>query len=346
MSTIGGLCGCGAEGDASGPAPHTGTGGTGGRYDGGGLSGLGGAGGAGGQPAQLKGPPYPIVLAHGFFGFDTFAGWEYMDYFFHVKAFLALRGEVNVYTPTVDPFNSSEVRGAQLEAKIQEILQQTGYAKVNIIGHSQGGLDARVVAHDHPEWVASVVTVGTPHHGSIIADIALKLVDNPEVGGVLDFFLQTVGKAVWDDIGNETSLGTALHSFTKQEIEQFNSTYTDGPGVFYASFAGRTAFSDGGIQCAGAAPPFIVQFADTLDPCDPMWVLTESILDGGLGESHPNDGLVRVEDARWGKFYGCVPADHNDEIGQVLGDSPGIGNDWDHQQFYADVVALLRDLGL
>jgi triacylglycerol lipase len=346
MATTGGVCGCGAESDATGPAPHASVGGAGGSYDGGGLSGLGGAGGAGGQPVQLKGPPYPIVLAHGFFGFDTFAGVDFIDYFFHVKEFLALRGEVEVYTPAVDPFNSTEYRAAQLTDRIHEILQQTGYAKVNIIAHSQGGLDARVVAHEHPEWVASVVTVATPHHGTIIADIALKLVDDPLVGAVLDFFLQTVGVAVWDEVGDETSFGASLHSFTKEEIEHFNATYTDQPGVFYASFAGRTDFSDGGVQCSAAAPPFVLQFADTLDPCDPLFQVTESILDGDLLESIPNDGLVRVEDARWGKFYGCIPADHPDEIGQMLGDSPGIGNDWDYQQFYADVVALLRDLGL
>jgi triacylglycerol lipase len=286
------------------------------------------------------------VLAHGFFGFDTFAGIDFIDYFFHVKEFLALRGEVEIYTPVVDPFNSTEHRAAELTSHIQEILQQTGYAKVNIIAHSQGGLDARAVAHEHPEWVASVVTIGTPHQGTIIADIALKLIDHSAVDAVLDFFLQTVGMAVWDDIGEETDLATSLHSFTEQSIDEFNATYTDQPGVFYASFAGRTALSDGGAECMAAAPGFVEQFADTLDTCDPLFVVTEAVLDGGLGESHPNDGLVRVEDARWGKFYGCIPTDHPDEIGQILGDGPGIGNDWDHQQFYSDVVVLLRELGL
>jgi triacylglycerol lipase len=344
LAMLGGIAGCGSEAELPGLTAHGG--GAGAAPDGGGLSGLGGSGGQGGELPALKGPPYPIVLAHGFFGFDSFAGVDFIDYFFHVKEFLALRGEVEVYTPAVDPFNSSEYRGAQLEAKIQEILQQTGYRKVNIIAHSQGGLDARIVAHEHPEWVASVITISTPHRGSIIADIALKIVVDPSVDAVLAFFLETVGMAVWDEVGNETSLAASLHSFTKQSIEQFNATYTDQPSVFYASFAGRTDFSDGGVQCTAAAPPFVMQYAETLDPCDALFMVTEEILDGGFGSPMPNDGLVRVEDARWGRFYGCVPADHPDEIGQILGDSPGLGNGWDHQQFYADVVGLVRELGL
>ena len=301
-------------------------------------------GGQGASAPQL-GPPYPIVLAHGFFGFNSFAGIDFIDYFYHVKDFLALRGEMLVFTPTVDPFNSTEFRAAQLEDKISQILRETGYAKVNIIGHSQGGLDARLVAYHHPEWIASVVTVATPHRGSIIADIALKIVDHPLINEVLDFFLQTVGKEVWDEIGQETDLATSLHSFTLAEAVAFNESYPDQPSVYYASVAGRTNFDDGGTDCQGAAPDFIMQFESTLDPVDPLLWAEEQILSGGIGSPVVNDGLVPVTSARWGHFLGCVPADHIDEPGQILGDSPGIGNDWDYKEFYADLVALIRQRG-
>ena len=68
-------------------------------------------------------------------------------------------------------------------------------------------------------------------------------------------------------------------------------------------------------------------------------------LDGGAGNHFPNNGLVRVTDARWGRFLGCVPADHFDEIGQLIGDRPGPGNSWRHLGFYADLVAFLRSEG-
>ena len=92
----------------------------------------------GGWPSGKLGPPYPIVLAHGFFGFEDFAGAGYVSYFYNLKEALAESGET-VFTPSVDPFNSSEVRGAQLLARIEQVLAATGHEKVNIIAHSQGG---------------------------------------------------------------------------------------------------------------------------------------------------------------------------------------------------------------
>jgi triacylglycerol lipase len=62
--------------------------------------------------------------------------------------------------------------------------------------------------------------------------------------------------------------------------------------------------------------------------------------------SFPNDGLVRVADAQHGEFLGCIPADHLDEIGQLLGDDPGFANDFDHLVFYRELVAWLRAGGL
>jgi triacylglycerol lipase len=52
-----------------------------------------------------------------------------------------------------------------------------------------------------------------------------------------------------------------------------------------------------------------------------------------------------VRDARWGRFLGCVPADHFDEIGQLFGDGPGWGNDFDHLLFYAELIEWLRAQG-
>jgi triacylglycerol lipase len=343
------LAACGAEQTTEGPV--TGDGGRGGALTSSSsttATTTASEGGSGGGDAGLGtlGPPYPIVLAHGFFGFEDFAGVDFIDYYYGVRDYLGSVGEAEVYTPLVDPFNSSEYRAAQLTDRIEQILRETGHRKVNVIAHSQAGLDARIVAHEHPEWIASIVTVATPHRGSEIADIGLKLVDHPAVDAVLDFFFQTVGVEVWDNIGQETSLAASLHSFATGAMDEFNATYTDQPGVSYWSIAARTDGHDGGAECSAPMPPFIEQWIGETDPVDLMFTVTEEILDGGFGDPIPNDGLVTVASARWGKFLGCVPADHIDEIGQVLGDSPGWFNDWDYLRFYADVVAMLRGEGL
>ena len=161
-----------------------------------------GGGGQGGAPGS--GPPYPFVLAHGFMGFQMFAGLDFETYFYDVKANLAAQGEV-VDTPEVDPFNSSDVRGAELLTHVEQFLAETGAAKVNIIGHSQGGLDARVVANLRPDLVASVVTISTPHHGTPIGDIAMKFLQNPNEDQVINQLVQIPGGLLYDEIGAATS---------------------------------------------------------------------------------------------------------------------------------------------
>jgi triacylglycerol lipase len=340
------VAGCGS---ADGTPAPTGNGGVITGAGGGAASGTtssGGVGGSGGAPVEKLGPPYPIVLAHGFFGFEEFAGADFATYFYEVKGTLTAEGEL-VYTPAVDPFNSSAFRGAQLEERIEQILAETGHAKVNLIGHSQGGLDARVVAHNRPDLVASVVTIGTPHGGSEVADIVLQLVSDPLYQDILDDLLQLIGAPLYDEVGNETSVVAALEQFSAPGIAEFNAKYTDSEGVLYASVTGRTDWHSGGTDCETSEEAlFVTSFEDELDPANALLSVTEGVLDGGLGESIPNDGLVRVKDARWGHFWGCLPADHLDQVGQLFGQSPGLGNSWAYLDFYRALVTRLRSEGL
>jgi triacylglycerol lipase len=294
-----------------------------------------------------RGAPYPIVLAHGFFGFEEFAGIDFITYYYGVREHLAEHGEPLVFTPAVDPFNSSTYRGAQLYQAIQQILAETGHAKVNLIGHSQGGLDARVVAHDHPEIVASVVTLQTPHQGTPLADIALELASSPYLQDIVDAIVGLAAAPLWDEAGNETSLFLPLELFSEEGIASFNAAYPNAPGVVYASIAGRSDMHDGGNACAvSGAPPFVAAFNDEQDPLDPFFAVTDLALDGGPSEPYANDGLIRVTAARWGEFLGCLPADHLDMIGQLFGDAAGSGNDWNYLAFYVELVSWLRARGL
>ena len=109
---------------------------------------------------------YPIVLVPGMLGFIRLVLYPY---WFGIIAALR-RGGATVIAVQVSPLNSSEVRGEQLLARIDEILRKTGAAKVNLIGHSQGSLTARYAAAKRPDLVASVTSVAGPNHGSELAD--------------------------------------------------------------------------------------------------------------------------------------------------------------------------------
>ena len=298
-----------------------------------------------GAPVGL-GPPYPIVLAHGFFGFDDFAGVDFINYFYGVREDLAFDGELLVFTPAVDPFNSSEVRGEELLAHVERILEETGHEKVNIIGHSQGGLDARYVAAMRPDLVASVTTIATPHRGSPIADVVLGLIADDRLRALADSLVRLIGAPLWDASGDETSVFEALRQFSTPGVEEFNARYPNVPTIPYYSVTGRTDRDDGVPECdVSDPPPFILRHWRDVDPVEPLLDIAEQIVDGGDADI-VNDGLVRVHDARWGRFLGCIPADHFDEIGQLFGDSPGGSNDFDHLAFYRDLVAFLRAEGL
>ncbi len=301
---------------------------------------VGAGGGDGGGGGMAKGAPYPFVFAHGFFGFEKFAGADFLTYYYKVKEHLALDGEV-IDTPSVDPFNDSTYRGAQLIKRIETFLAVTGASKVNLIGHSQGGLDARVVAHDRPDLVASVITIATPHHGTPVADVAMKLLADPNAALIIDDLGKLLGGPLYDQIGNQTSVIKPLQLFSKEGIDAFNAQYPDAPGVFYASIAGRSSYHPSDNDCVGdLSLQFMTQWNKKLDPVDPLLGAT-SLLLGAQG----NDGLVRDTDARWGEFWGCVPADHLDEIGQLFGDGAGLGNDWDHLKFYSLLVKYIRERG-
>ena len=71
---------------------------------------------------------YPIVLATGVLGFDKLVG--FVDYWYGIPNAMK-DGGAKVYTTSASAFNSSEVRGEQLLAQVQNILAITGAQKGN-----------------------------------------------------------------------------------------------------------------------------------------------------------------------------------------------------------------------
>lgn len=89
------------------------------------------------------------------------------------------------------PFNSVMTNAAELRRAVDRIVAATGAKDIDLVGHSMGGLDARAYLDAGNEHVAKVVQIGTPNHGSLLADIELQFrefgmplfpkTDDPEV---------------------------------------------------------------------------------------------------------------------------------------------------------------------
>ncbi|MHB1846939.1 MAG: esterase/lipase family protein, partial [Deltaproteobacteria bacterium] len=199
-----------------------------------------------------SGPPYPIVLAHGFAGWSSIGP---LDYFDGVPEALRTDGH-DVYVGQVDAFNDSTIRGAQLLAFVRSVLEETGAAKVDIIAHSQGGLDARYVAHALPSGVAAIVTIATPHHGTPIADLTMGT-----GGGAA---LQTEIAQLFGADGG-VDFAAAMLQMTTDGAAQFNLANPDAPGVSYYSIAGRSNLAPDDGVCTTNEPPFIARWDADLD---------------------------------------------------------------------------------
>ena len=73
--------------------------------------------------------------------------------------------------------NTNAVKYAEFRAMLTSIIADVGYLtggtfpKINLIGHSRGGLTNLEFAMDHPRLVCSVFSLGTPYFGSNFANI-------------------------------------------------------------------------------------------------------------------------------------------------------------------------------
>lgn len=264
------------------------------------------------QP-PLRPTRYPVVLMHGFGALaNTVQGGV-----LHAEAMhLRVRG-VWAYAPHVNPYDTVAVRAAAWAERLDIVLAETGADKVNLIGFSSGGLDARFLATELG-WaprLASVVTVAAPHRGTPLVRF---LLDRPErqrawALGLMDFF----GRAAYESAPPHAA--DALAELTPEAVvERFGPDPI--PGAWCASFAAQA----GKGATASMYPPLVV----------PNRLL--------YGLAGLNDGIVPTASAAWGEMLGTLDADHARLVGLTLTPSAL----FESRAFYASVCDRLWARGL
>jgi len=254
---------------------------------------------------------YPIVLVHGFAGFNNVGP---VDYFYQVPAELR-KGGAEVFVVKLSAVNSTEARGEQLRSEIQRILNATGRGKVNIIAHSHGSPTSRYVASVEPGWVASVTSVGGANAGLPMYDILLDVASQQtalgktvkagfEVYGKLISAVTGGGNYPQDTLASAASLSTnGMDLFNKNHPEGLpthacaEGNYVGKNGVAYYSWSGTSIFTN------------------PLDPSDAVMAATSLAFKGA-----PNDGLIGQCASHLGKVIrDNYKMNHADEINQVVG---------------------------
>lgn len=251
-------------------------------------------------------PKYPIVLCHGLLGFDSLVllkapqlglakGEDIQDvadsvlrrgitmnYWHGIETALTKAG-ATVIIAKVPPFGLIEQRAEHLDRLLSEKCAEMGgkRLKINVVGHSMGGLDARylilkIQTKKSPYEVVTLTTIGTPHHGSECADFVMDL-----VGG--DNTLQLL-------------VPPAIPQLTTTAMKIFNENVPNDPKVAY--------FSYGALM----TPKMLRVFKPTYE------IIKYEILKRG-DSNFENDGMVSVELSKWGTYLGTLlGVDHLDLI--------------------------------
>ena len=257
---------------------------------------------------------YPVVLLHGFGALaNLMQGGVLHSEAMHLRA----RG-IHAYAPHANPYDTVAVRCATWDAHLRRAQEETGAERLNVIGFSSGGLDARFLAREMG-WAgrfASVVTVSTPHRGTPLARFVLERPERLKrwAVGVMDF----VGRAAYELAPPASE--AALEELSPEGVAAAFPPEALVPDAWCASFVGR----------AGKG---------TRVPITPSLAVPNRVIHRASGV---NDGIVPTDGGWWGERLGTLDADHARQIGlHFLNDSG-----FDSRRFFLSICERLRAKGL
>lgn len=233
-----------------------------------------------------------VALVHGILGFDDTNGLAsgLVKYWGGLDTYLRSQG-AKVTTPASSAANSIPVRAGQIQSAVSSWMTANGCTKVQLVGHSQGGLVVRYMVSNlgFASKTATVTTVDSLHKGAPMADIVLGIIPSwlqPFANSALSLF----AKLLYRD-GRPQDVIAMGKSLTTSYVNSFNSTTPNVSGMKYYSYANSMAFAD------------IFQH--------PIMALTHPITwAGGLfyGLGGSNDGVVPLTSQKWGTYKGTAPS--------------------------------------
>jgi len=259
------------------------------------------------------------VFCHGLLGFDsvklgvTFVPLQ-ISHWRGIKEVLEENG-VEVLITRVPATSGVEERAKVLE---ETIAEKYPGRSVHLIGHSMGGLDCRYLAsriRPTAFKILSVTTIATPHRGSYFADYFIETLGIARIPSLVSFL---------DYLPNGGGDGKAFEGLTLASMKKFNEEVKDVDDVQYFSWG--ATFSPGLVD-AFKWPHGVI-----------------------LEKEGPNDGLVSVTSAQWGKYLGTLEdVNHLDLVGWVntarykWAELTGKGIKFKPASFYLEVAAKLAE---
>ncbi len=111
-------------------------------------------------------PRVPVLLVHGYGCNSGF--WAHLEPLLDHERISHASIDLEPVAGSIDDY------APLIEARVQELCAATGAAQIAIVAHSMGGLAARAWMRAHGSArVAKLITLGTPHHGTVLANLGL-----------------------------------------------------------------------------------------------------------------------------------------------------------------------------
>jgi triacylglycerol lipase len=114
----------------------------------------------------------PVILIHGYYqNYSVWSEWESLLNGSVPYCTVSFKHNDTVSFEYYDKCGASTEHAKELNEIIQIVKNKTHQKQVNLVGHSKGGLDARVyLAKSQTLDVANLIMIGTPNGGSPLAD--------------------------------------------------------------------------------------------------------------------------------------------------------------------------------
>jgi triacylglycerol lipase len=217
---------------------------------------------------------YPVLLVHGSGLRDKILG---INYWGRIPKEMEKNG-IKVYYGGTDAWGSIESNAQILKVKIENILEEAGVDKINIIAHSRGGLEARylISSLNLHNSIATLTTISTPHRGVKAMNIALYIPDfiYKSAAFIINLWYKILGD-------KNPDFYISSRQLSERKCSEFNKINMDKPVVYYQSYAAKMKYF----------------FSDVFYIfLNPFLMITD-------GE---NDGLCPVYSARWDNFNGII----------------------------------------
>ncbi len=260
---------------------------------------------------------YPILLVHGVAYRDDV---PIVRYWSGIPKALEQQG-ATVFLAHQNALASHMDNAWILRKRVLDILKETGAERINIIAHSKGGLESRLLISKlgMDDKIASLTTLATPHRGSPLADSLIALLGRKSKRELAFRIANRYARLLGDKNPNAK---LATYELSNAYMQHFNKTVINSHKVYYQSYIG----------IAQNHPIRFFRFKTKL-------------ISSSEGA---NDCVVSEKSAKWGVYNS--PPNSSDDFGITHFDIVGMRfvsklSTFDANLFFIEMVAELKAKG-